>query len=334
VIVSEPSNVWISGVANLFTRDFYEVAKDRLAPGGLFGAWLHYYNLQPADLWVELATFAEVFPHVSVWTVPPLPAELGGHLAADLVLVGSTEPHALDWPRLTHAFRRTPVGEDLRATGAVEDELTLVASYAFGRDDLLRLARDRALFPDGTPLNTDDRPRMEYRAGRNVVFAPAVVRRLVQELHLSLGEAAADPLPPLVGAPPLAAGGREAAALVAGLADRWARFGLPGRARRGLEKALLLDPLQDAALEKLGGDAIDAADWPRAEALHRALLRVRPRDVDARIRLGAVLSRQAKWVEARDAFQEARRLDPRAPVDPQVLAYVAARVDAGGPTSR
>jgi spermidine synthase len=326
VIVSEPSNVWIAGVANLFTRDFYEVARDKLAPGGLFAEWFHYYNMEPADVMVELATFAAVFPHVSVWTVPPLPPELGGTLGADLLLVGSQAPHHLDWTRLEHAFRRTPVGADLRATGVVEDEMTLLASYAFGRDDLLRLTGDRRWSAGPLPLNTDDRPWIEYRAGRHVVLPPEVVRRLAQQLHLTLGEAAADPLPPVTGAPALDAGGREAAALHLALADRWARFGLPGRARRSLERAFALDPTQERVVEELGGAAIDASDWPRAEELHRALLRIRPRDVDAQLRLAAVLVRQAKWAEARDAFDRARRLDPGAPVDPQLLAYVTARV--------
>jgi spermidine synthase len=331
VIVSEPSNVWIAGVANLFTRDFYEVARAKLAPNGLFAAWFHYYNMERADVMVELATFSAVFPHVSVWTVPPLPPELGGTLSADLLLVGSVEPHHLDWPRLEHAFRRTPVGDDLRATGVVEDELTLAASYAFGREDLLRLTDDRRSFPRGTPLNTDDQPWIEYRAGRHTALPPSVVRRLAQELHVALGEAAADPLPPFRDTSAPSGGGREAAVRVSALADRWARFGLPGRARRGLERALALDPTQEEVLERLGGMAIDAADWPRAEDLHRTLLRLRPRDVDAQLRLAAVLTRQAKWAQARDAFERARELDPRAPVDPRVLAYVTARVGTGAP---
>ena len=128
------------------------------------------------------------------------------------------------------------------------------------------------------------------------------------------------------GSPALAAGGRAAADLHAGLAERWTRFGLTGRAQRGPRaRGWRCDPTQDALLEQLGGAAIDAGDWPRAEELHRALLRVRPRDVDAQLRLAAVLTRQAKWAEARQAFERARSLDPSAPVDPQVLAYVAAR---------
>ncbi len=326
VVVSEPSNAWISGVANLFTRDYYEVARDRLAKGGLFAQWFHYYNVEPADVKVELATFAAVFPHVSVWEVPPLPQSLGGTLSADLLLVGSALPHQLDWPRLQHAFRETRVGEDLRATRVVEDELTLVASYAFSRPDLLRLAEDRQLFPGGTPLNTDDRPWIEFRAARHVVLPPAEVRRLAQQIHLTLGEAASDPLPPISGHPDIEAGGRAAAALHSKLAGRWAGFGLPGRALRAYQQALALDPENEPALEQLGGVAIDAADWPRAEALHRTLIRVNPQSVATQLRLAAILTRQSKFAEARQALRRARQLDPQAPVSEELLGYIEARL--------
>ncbi len=77
VIVSEPSNPWISGVSNLFTREFYEAARAALAPAGVFGQWFHYYNLDPSDVKVELATFLSVFPNASLWLVPPTEAERG-----------------------------------------------------------------------------------------------------------------------------------------------------------------------------------------------------------------------------------------------------------------
>ena len=72
LVVSEPSNPWITGVSNLFTREFLESARDRLAPGGLFAQWFHYYNLAPADVKVEVKTFLSVFDHASLWLVPPV----------------------------------------------------------------------------------------------------------------------------------------------------------------------------------------------------------------------------------------------------------------------
>jgi spermidine synthase len=329
VIVSEPSNPWISGVANLFTREFYDAARQRLAPGGVFGQWFHYYNMEPTDVNVELATFAASFPYVSVWLVPPLPAAAGGTLSADLLLVGSAEPQRLEWTRLVRTFRDTPVGADLRATGAVRDELALAAAYAFGRDELRRLVGAGAS-GGGPPLNTDDFPWIEFRAPRRNVVPPAEVAQRARELYVLLGEAGDGGVPPLAGHPGLGIQGRHAAELRVDLAERWTEAGLPRRARRALDAAVAAGPDDERAWEALGGAALDARDWPRAEEAHRALLRLRPRDVDATLRLAAVLARQGKWDESQAALRRARELDPRAPVDPRLAAYVEARARPGG----
>ncbi|HUB79727.1 MAG TPA: fused MFS/spermidine synthase, partial [Bryobacteraceae bacterium] len=50
VIISEPSNPWIAGMNNLFTRDFFRIARARLRPGGIFAQWFHIYNMPPNDL--------------------------------------------------------------------------------------------------------------------------------------------------------------------------------------------------------------------------------------------------------------------------------------------
>ena len=68
VIVSEPSNPWMSGAASLFTREFFSIADRRLAPGGLFVQWLQIYELAPARINAILKTFHDVFPHVLVFT--------------------------------------------------------------------------------------------------------------------------------------------------------------------------------------------------------------------------------------------------------------------------
>ena len=61
LIVSEPSNPWIAGVATLFTREFYRAAQARLAPGGVFVQWVQAYSLYPEDLRMVLATFLSEF---------------------------------------------------------------------------------------------------------------------------------------------------------------------------------------------------------------------------------------------------------------------------------
>jgi spermidine synthase len=45
LILSEPSNPWVSGVSGLFTTEFYERVRTYLAPDGVFGQWLHLYEI-------------------------------------------------------------------------------------------------------------------------------------------------------------------------------------------------------------------------------------------------------------------------------------------------
>ncbi len=48
VVLSEPSNPWVSGVSGLFTEEFYRRARQYLAPHGVFGQWLHLYEINDA----------------------------------------------------------------------------------------------------------------------------------------------------------------------------------------------------------------------------------------------------------------------------------------------
>jgi spermidine synthase len=63
VIVSEPSNPWIAGVSSLFTKEFFESARERLAPGGIICQWANAYNISEQDLKSIVATFTSVFPN-------------------------------------------------------------------------------------------------------------------------------------------------------------------------------------------------------------------------------------------------------------------------------
>jgi len=85
VIVSQPSNLWVSGMAGLFTRDFFDQAAGRLGERGVFGQWIHAYRLAPDDFRRVLRTFYAVFPHGAVWEVFP---------GSDYILVGSRSPVA------------------------------------------------------------------------------------------------------------------------------------------------------------------------------------------------------------------------------------------------
>jgi spermidine synthase len=362
VVVSEPSNPWISGVSNLFTRDFYAIVADRLAPGGVFGQWFHYYDLAPEDVKVELKTFATVFPQASLWLVPPQPPERGGRLGADFLLVGSRQPHALDVARLERLFRETRMGVDLASTGVVDGPASLVAAWAMDRDGLLAFAEDRAAFPRGTPLNTDDFPYVEFVAPRRNVTPRVDAVRSALDLYQALGRGEPRLLPALAGVPDAAAEAR----LLAEVSDRQVRAALPERAVRTLEVALRrapasaelharlgelladrgragdaevqlrravdMDPSLHAAWDRLSTLYLDRRDLGKAEAAHRELIRLRPEYVPAYLRLGAILVRQHQWRAARETLDQARRRDAQAPIDPQLLRYIDAQVAESGRT--
>ena len=62
VIISEPSNPWIAGVASLFTSEFYERAAQVLKPDGVFAQWIQLYELDPEDLRMILREVQDKFP--------------------------------------------------------------------------------------------------------------------------------------------------------------------------------------------------------------------------------------------------------------------------------
>ena len=67
VIVSEPSNPWVSGVASLFTTEFYRDVRRYLKPEGLFVQWVQLYEMSPVVLATIVVALQENFPNYEVW---------------------------------------------------------------------------------------------------------------------------------------------------------------------------------------------------------------------------------------------------------------------------
>ena len=82
LIISEPSNPWVSGVSGLFTTEFYARVKEYLADGGIFGQWLHLYEIDDGLVLAVFAALHEHFPSYEVYMVAN----------ADLLIVASNAP--------------------------------------------------------------------------------------------------------------------------------------------------------------------------------------------------------------------------------------------------
>jgi spermidine synthase len=146
VIVSEPSNPWMAGVGDLFSREFYARARARLAPGGVMAQWFHVYEMDDELFALVLRTFRSSFPHVTMWNVTD----------NDLILVGSVEPLTPDFTAMERELRLPAVRRDL-ARADVNALTTLLSAQMAGADSVRGM--------EGTgPLNEERRPRLEYGA--------------------------------------------------------------------------------------------------------------------------------------------------------------------------
>jgi spermidine synthase len=155
VIVSEPTNVWIPGVAALFTKDFYTVVRSRLEPGGLFAQWLQLYSSDPRIVASVVRSLAEVFPFVSAWIVSD----------ADLILLAGRERPTFEPRAFGERVRQVRAGSGYSSPNGMvallDDPLVILAS---------QLATDQALrlrWPPGSaPALHDLFPSMEFAAAR------------------------------------------------------------------------------------------------------------------------------------------------------------------------
>ncbi len=146
VITSQPSNPWVAGVSNLFTREFYRLVKSRLRPGGLFCQWVQAYRIDAGDLRGIVRSFLEVFPDATLWEESP-----GG---GDYFLLGGDGPLRIDPARLGAAG--DPVWRDL-ARGGIEGPADFLSRFVAG-------PRGLAAFSAGARLHTDDDLYLEWRA--------------------------------------------------------------------------------------------------------------------------------------------------------------------------
>jgi spermidine synthase len=151
VIVSEPSNPWVAGVATLYTPEFFRIVRSRLTPGGVFGQWVQMYQLPLSVVAGVVRNLRAVFPHVEVWFSSTL----------DLIVLASDQPLHYDRAWLERVVAPTT------GVGALSREWLGIDSAGdhFGRH-LLGEAGAAALAERATMTHRDDRPALEFVAAR------------------------------------------------------------------------------------------------------------------------------------------------------------------------
>jgi spermidine synthase len=148
VVISDLFVPWHAGTGSLYSREHFETVRRRLASGGVFVQWLPLFQLSRREFFTIARTMLEVFPQVVLWR--------GDFYAnkAIVALVASTDLQPLDRSTLRHRIERLSPSADTDLVEAV------VLTYYMGN-----LTAGRAAIPAG-PLNTDNRPLVEYFAPR------------------------------------------------------------------------------------------------------------------------------------------------------------------------
>jgi spermidine synthase len=154
VITTDPIHPWVKGTSVLYSKEYYELVKQRLNPGGVVAQWLPIYDSDPETIKTELATFFSVFPDGTLWS-----NYLNGD-GFDLVLIGRLDSSPIDVDQLQRRLDRPGYSGVAESIGAVgfHSAVELLATYAGRAADLRPLLRD-------AQINGDLNMRLQYIAG-------------------------------------------------------------------------------------------------------------------------------------------------------------------------
>jgi len=162
VIISEPSNIWIAGTANLFTREFFGLCKNRLTDDGRLCIWLHSYSISLDDFKTVVRTLCDVFDFVSVWQA----------WETDYLLIAGRKPFAVRLDELNRRFQQPNVREDLYRIG-FSNLGRVIGGFITSGEPLRQWAAS-------APVHTDDNTFLEFSVPKRLHINEGV--RIIKEL--------------------------------------------------------------------------------------------------------------------------------------------------------
>jgi len=141
-----------AGVGNLYSLEHFRNVKEKLKSGGAMAQWLPLYQISPESLKVVMRTFAAVFEHVVVWS-----GDVNSELPT-LMLLGSSEPILINPAKLHERMDTESVTMDMIENA---DPLSFLSFFVMDRDGVMK-------FTEGSPINSDNRPVIEYTEPRKI----------------------------------------------------------------------------------------------------------------------------------------------------------------------
>jgi spermidine synthase len=155
-ITSDPLDPWVKGAAMLYTKEFFEAAKQHLNPGGVVTLFVQLYESNTAAVKSEIGTFFDAFPNGIVW------GNTNNGQGYDLVLLGQQgdAPIRINVDAIQARLNRpeyAPVVKSLRDIG-FNSAVDMFSSYGGRAVDLKEWLKDAS-------INRDRNLRLQYLAG-------------------------------------------------------------------------------------------------------------------------------------------------------------------------
>jgi spermidine synthase len=157
IITSDPIHPWVKGSATLYSKEYFELARQHLNPGGVITQWVPLYESDAATVKSELATFFSVFPNGTIWGNEN---DGGGY---DTVLLGQAGPARIDVDDMENRLARPDNARVVASLGEVgfRSAINLLSTYAGQASDLQPWLR-------GAEINRDANLRLQFLAGMAV----------------------------------------------------------------------------------------------------------------------------------------------------------------------
>ncbi|MBE9528355.1 MAG: fused MFS/spermidine synthase, partial [Proteobacteria bacterium] len=152
VIISEPPNIWVSGVSQLFTKEFYDIAKAHLNEDGIFVQWLPFYEMGNPEQQLIIDTLRSRFPWLYLWS--------NGN---EVIVIATEDPLSADTGYMNRVLDTAGVARDFANVFPEKSrdeiiEILVSPTWRFG--PLAEGAAGRL------ELNSDDLPRLEFKTVR------------------------------------------------------------------------------------------------------------------------------------------------------------------------
>ncbi len=169
IITSDPIHPWVKGAATLYSKEYFEIAKQHLNPGGVITQWVPLYESDLDTVKSEVATFFEVFPNATIWA-----NNIDGE-GYDVVLLGQAAPTKIDVDEVQQRLQREPQVAQSLSQVHINGAAELFSTYA-GQ------AQDMRQWVAGAAINRDLNLRLQYLAGMgsNNQNAPLIMQEIIQ----------------------------------------------------------------------------------------------------------------------------------------------------------